>query len=63
MSNEDAYVMDAMAAVYDVLERLAPELGDDRHGGADNMSDIAAEIAFHLDSSHMLIGGYRRGSY
>lgn len=63
MSNEDAYLMDVMAAIHDVLERLAPELGDEDHDGADNMSDIAFEIASHLDHSHMLIGGYRRGSY
>lgn len=57
MSNEDAYVMDVMAAVSDVLERMVPELEYEARG------DVAFEIASHLDHSHMLIGGYRRGSY
>ena len=57
MGNEDYYVSEAMAAIRDVLDRLLPEIDEESRG------DVAAEIAFHLDHSHMLIGGYRRGSY
>jgi hypothetical protein len=57
MSNEDVYVYDAMAAISDVLKSLAPSMDEEVRG------DLAAEIAFHLDKHHMLLGGYRRGSY
>ena len=56
MSNEDAYLYDAAAAISDVLERLMD--WDEETTG-----DVAFEIASHLDHSHMLLGGYRRGSY
>ena len=57
MSNEDYYLMDAAAAIRDVLEELMPELEEEARG------DVAFEIASHLDRSHMFIKGYRRGSY
>lgn len=57
MSNEDYYVQEAFNAVADVMDRLLPEVPEDvRH-------DVAYEIAAPLDTSMMLRGGYRKGSY
>lgn len=57
MSNNDAYLYDAAAAIGDVLVKILPELDEDERG------DVAFEIAGHLDKSKMLLGGYTRGSY